>query len=113
MQEYKDTAVEELLSPLGLPMGFYKFSAFRKNPVPEVPYIAYTTTPEKAGGADEINFYTIRTVTADIYVKEVTDRLCDDAEQALKSAEWEKDIMYNESEAVYMISYKFDLIKFL
>lgn len=104
----KGAYVEELIAPLGLPVAYRQFTAYKDKPAPNPPYLIYFIHPENSGGGDNKNLFVRRTVTVELYTDEPNAELEQKVEDALSSVEWAKYEDYIESERLNKVSYEFD-----
>ena len=107
----KDVYVENLIAPVGLPVAYRQFIPYKNKPVPNPPYLIYTITPVKAGGADNKNLYVKKQVTVELYTDAPDAALERKVEDALTTVQWTKYEDYIESESLNMVSYEFEIIE--
>lgn len=99
------------LSRIGMPVAYRQFLPTKGVEVPNPPYAVYIISPETGRGADYKNLLRERHVRIEIYTdaKDTARELA--VEDILGAVEWEKDEEYIDSEALYMVTYEFDIIE--
>lgn len=101
--------IEKVLRAVGIPVAYRQFTPSKDKSVPDPPYLIYIVSPEGAWGADEKNLVIQRHVTVELYTDTKDAVLERKIENILISTEWSKHEEYIESEALYMVSYEFDI----
>jgi hypothetical protein len=98
--------IEDMLSPVGLPLAYRQFKPYKNKPVPKPPYLIYIIEREKGSGADGKNLVKERTVTIELYSDRKSTELEDKVEAAISAFEFDKYEDYIEGESLYMVSYE-------
>ena len=106
-----DKYIEDLLAPIALPVAYRAFKPKKDKPVPDPPYLIYLIPDEDGRGADGKNLVSKKYVTVELYVTAKNVELEAKVEEALSAYEYSKHEEYIEAEAMWQISYDFEIYK--
>lgn len=104
-----DKKVEEMLSPVGVPVAYRQFKPYKNKPVPSPPYLIYLFPSERGYGPDNCNLIIHKRVSVELYTNAKNTQLEKKVEAAISAYKYEKSEDYIDSENMYMVTYDFNI----
>lgn len=98
-----------ILEGTGFPVAYRAFTPYKNNPVPKPPFVVYLYPRELHSGSDSKNFLRKRSVRVELYTLKKDTAAERKIEAALCGFEFEKEETFIDSEALYQVSYEFDI----
>ena len=99
--------IEDMLTPIGLPLAYREFKPYKNKPVPSPPYLIYLIDSENGYGADEKNLICKKNITVELYTTLKSPATEEKIEEAISGFEYTKYEDYISEEKMYMVSYEF------
>ncbi len=101
--------IENILSPIGLPLAYRAFKPYKGKPVPEPPFLVWYIERESGRGSDDKNFYKKLHIVVELYTTTKSPTLEASVEEAIREYEFEKDEEYLDQERMNLVSWEFDI----